>query len=113
MQIGNPQMLDKDTRDDMTGCVEKITDELFEDYIKSNNITDEKFKTTIMTTALSISDLATNLNKILDNTDAKQLGSDLQSIAKNVNEISTFVSTMTKDEKLKKTEQKIGPHLRL
>lgn len=72
----------------------------------SNNVNDiigdKKFKSTMFKTANSVNNLATNLNKVLDNADAKQLGSDLQSIAKNVNEISTFVSSMTKDEKLKK-----------
>lgn len=67
----------------------------------NNLIGDEKFKTTVYSTATSIDRLATNLNKILDNTDAKKMASDLQSIVQNLNDISGYVSTMTKDEKLK------------
>lgn len=65
-------------------------------------IGDDKFKPTLMSTATSIDKLAKNLNKVLDNTDAKKMASDLQSIVTNLNEISTYISTMTKDEKLKK-----------
>jgi len=65
-------------------------------------IGDEKFKPTLLSTANSMDKLANNLNKVLDNTDSKQMASDIQSIVKNVNEISTYVSSMTKDEKLKK-----------
>lgn len=64
-------------------------------------IGDEKFKTTIASTATSIDRLSNNLNKVLDNTDAKQMASDLQSIIRNLNDISSYVSSMTKDEKLK------------
>lgn len=65
-------------------------------------IGDDKFKPTLMSTAVSIDKLATNLNKVLDNTDAKKMASDLQSIVTNLNDISTYISTMTKDEKLKR-----------
>lgn len=65
-------------------------------------IGDEKFKPTLLSTANSMDKLAKNLNKVLDNTDSKQMASDIQSIVQNVNEISTYVSSMTKDEKLKK-----------
>lgn len=68
----------------------------------NNIIGDDKFKPTLMSTADSINKLSKNLNKVLDNTDAKQMASDLQAIVKNMNEISTYVSSMTKDEKLKK-----------
>lgn len=64
-------------------------------------IGDEKFKPTLMSTAASIDKLAKNLNKVMDNTDAKKMASDMQSIVQNLNDISTYVSTMTKDEKLK------------
>lgn len=68
----------------------------------NNIIGDEKFKPTIMNTADSIDKLAKNLNKVLDNTDSKQMAADLQAIIKNLNEISTSVASMSKDEKLKK-----------
>jgi phospholipid/cholesterol/gamma-HCH transport system substrate-binding protein len=68
----------------------------------NNIIGDEKFKPTLMSTADSINKLSKNLNKVLDNTDAKQMASDLQSIVQNLNDITTYVSSMTKDEKLKK-----------
>lgn len=65
-------------------------------------IGDEKFKPTLMSTTDSIGKLSNNLNKVLDNTDAKKMASDIQSIIQNINDISTYVSSMTKDEKLKK-----------
>lgn len=67
----------------------------------NNIVGDEKFKPTLMSTATSVDKLAKNLNKILDNTDAKRMAADMQSITQNLNEISTYVSSMTKDDKLK------------
>lgn len=91
---------DLDTLIAMSGEVSKN----FNQVAKNVNsiIGDEKFKPTLMSTAASIDKLAANLNKVLDNTDAKKMASDLQSIVTNLNEISTYISTMTKDEKLKK-----------
>ncbi len=68
----------------------------------NNIIGDEKFKPTLLSTAESINKLTKNLNKILDNTDAKQMASDLQVIMQNMNDITSYVSSMTKDDKLKK-----------
>lgn len=84
-----------------------MTNEVSKNFIKvSNNINniigDDKFKPTLISTANSIDKLSKNLNKVLDNTDAKKMASDLQSIVQNLNEISTYVSGMTKDEKLKR-----------
>lgn len=68
----------------------------------NNIIGDEKFKPTLMTTADSINKLSKNLNKVMDNIDAAQMASDMQAIVHNLNDISSYVATMTKDEKLKK-----------
>lgn len=68
----------------------------------NNIIGDEKFKPTMMSTAQSIDRLSRNLNKILDKTDSAQMASDLQSIMQNMNDISTYVNSMTKDDKLKR-----------
>lgn len=65
-------------------------------------IGDEKFKSTAVSSLDSFGKLAGNLNKILDKTDSKKMAEDIQSIVHNLNEISTSVSYMTKDEKLKK-----------
>lgn len=67
----------------------------------NNIIGDDKFKTTMYSTAVSIDRLATNLNNVLDNTDAKRMAADIQAIMTNLNDISTYVASMTKDEKLK------------
>lgn len=71
----------------------------------SNNINnivgDEKFKPTLVSTTEAVGKLSKNLNKILDNTDAKQMATDMQSIVQNLNDISTYVNSMTKDNKLK------------
>lgn len=64
-------------------------------------IGDEKFKKTAVSSLDSFGKLAGNLNKVLDKTDSKQMAEDVQSIIHNLNDISTSVSYMTKDEKLK------------
>lgn len=72
----------------------------------SNNINDiigdEKFKKTAVNSLDSFGKLAGNLNKVLDKTDSKQMAEDVQAIVHNLNDISTSVAYMTKDEKLKK-----------
>ncbi|HNW25564.1 MAG TPA: MlaD family protein [Candidatus Gastranaerophilaceae bacterium] len=93
----------KEDLDSMVAMANKVSTSFIKLADNINGVVgDENFKPTLISTAKSIDKLSQNLNKILDNTDAKQLGADLQSIANNLNDISTFVSTMTKDEKLKK-----------
>jgi len=65
-------------------------------------IGDEKFKPAMYQTAESISKLADELTPILGSMDAKTFGEDLNAVMKNLNEISTSVNRMTKDENLKK-----------
>ena len=62
---------------------------------------DEKFKPTLYETADSISKLSEQLSPIIGAVDAKGFGEDLNAVMKNMNEISTSVNSMTKDEKLK------------
>lgn len=93
----------KDDLDSMIVMVNKVSD----NFIKlSNNINgivgDEKFKPTFMSAVSSVDKLSQNLNKVIETADAQKLGNDLKAITKNVNEISTYVCSMTKDEKLKK-----------
>ena len=64
-------------------------------------IGDEKFKPAMYETANSLSKLADSLSPILGSVDAKAFAEDLNAIMKNMNEISTSVNKMTKDEKLK------------
>ena len=89
--------------DSMMSMVNVLSDNLNKVANNVNNIIgDEQFKPKLISTADSVDKLAKNLNKVLDNTDSKKMASDLQSIVQNVNDISTYVSSMTKDEKLKK-----------
>lgn len=104
--IAKAEKLVDASKEDLDAMVEMVN-KVSSNFIKlSDNINgivgDKNFKPTLISTAQSIDKLSQNLNKILDNTDAKQLGADLQCIANNLNEISTFIATMTKDEKLKK-----------
>lgn len=64
-------------------------------------IGDEKFKPAMYETASAISNLSEQLTPILGAVDAKSFAEDLNAIMQNVNEISTSVNSMTKDEKLK------------
>lgn len=69
----------------------------------NNLIGDPQFKTSIYSTTSSIDQLSKNLNKIMGNdAESEQMASDIRTIAHNINEISAFVSSMTKDTKLKK-----------
>ena len=67
----------------------------------NNLIGDAKFKTTMLSTADSIDKLSTNLNKIMDASDAEETGKNIKIIAQNLSQISTSVNSMTSDEKLK------------
>lgn len=92
----------KDDLDQMMVMVNQVSANFNKVSDNVNNIIgDEKFKPTLISTANSVDKLAKNLNKVLDNTDAKKMAADLQAITQNINEISTYVSSMTKDEKLK------------
>lgn len=64
-------------------------------------IGDEKFKPTVYETAEAVSNLSKQLAPILGAVDAKEFAEDLNAVMKNLNEISTSVNRMTKDENLK------------
>lgn len=64
-------------------------------------IGDEKFKPAMYNTAEAISKLSNELAPILGSVNAQEFGEDLNAVMKNMNEISTSVNQMTKDEKLK------------
>ncbi len=68
----------------------------------NNIIGDKEFKTKLYSTADSLELLSQNLNKIMDNGNAEAIAADLRVITHNVNEISTYVNSMTKDDNLKK-----------
>lgn len=66
-------------------------------------IGDPKFKESIYTTSDSVDKMARNFNKIMGNEDeAAQMAKDIRTISHNINEISTFVNSMTKDTNLKR-----------
>ena len=64
-------------------------------------IGDEKFKPMIYDTAEAISNLSKQLTPILGSIEAEEFGEDLNAVMNNLNEISTSVNNMTKDENLK------------
>ena len=64
-------------------------------------IGDEKFKPMMYQTAESFSKLSDALAPVIGSVDAKKFAEDLNAIMTNMNEISTTVNKMTKDEKLK------------
>lgn len=64
-------------------------------------IGDEKFKPAMYRTAEAISKLSEELSPIIGSINAQEFASDLNAVMKNLNEISTSVNNMTKDEKLK------------
>ena len=64
-------------------------------------IGDEKFKPAMYNAVESISKLSDELVPIIGAIDAKAFGEDLNAVMKNMNEISTSINRMTKDEQLK------------
>lgn len=65
-------------------------------------VSDEKFKPALYETADAISKLSTQLTPIVGAVNAKEFAEDLNSVMNNLNEISTSVNKMTKDENLKR-----------
>ena len=65
-------------------------------------IADEKFKPAMYETATAIKDLSKSLSPIIGSVNAKEFAEDLNAVMKNLNEISSSVNTMTKDENVKK-----------
>ncbi len=71
-------------------------------YNINNIIGDPKFKTTMLSTADSFDKLAQNINKLIGNDqEAQAMAEDLRAIVHNVNEISGYVNSLTKDDQLK------------
>jgi len=64
-------------------------------------VADEKFKPALYETADAIANLSKQLSPIIGAVNSKEFAEDLNSVLHNLNEISTSVNTMTKDEKLK------------
>lgn len=64
-------------------------------------IGDSKFQKSLMTTTQEVGQLAKNLNNVLNKTDSQKMAEDLQIIMRNLNDITTYVDTLTKDDKLK------------
>ena len=98
--------------DDSKGDIEQLItlmNQATEDFNKlsaniNNIIGDPQFKKSLYSTTSSIDQLSKNLNKIMGNDkEAEQMAEDIRTIAHNINEISAFVNSMTKDTKLKKT----------
>lgn len=72
-------------------------------YNLNSIIGDPKFKTTMYSAADSVDKLSQNLNKLFGNEqEAQQMANDFREIAHNVNEISGYVNSLTKDDQLKK-----------
>ena len=75
--------------------------DLFFRSMEKNEVKSE-FKENLKTTTKSIEQLSDNLNTIMGNGNAEAFAEDLKVISHNVNEISTYVNSLTKDDQLKK-----------
>lgn len=97
-----------DSKDDIEELI-TLVNQATSDFNKlseniNNVIGDPQFKKSLYSTTASIDQLSKNLNKIMGNDqEAEQMASDIRQIAHNINEISEFINTMTKDTKLKRT----------
>ena len=94
----------RDDIDELMALMTQTTNDFNKLSININNIIgDPQFKETLYSTSNSVDQLAKNLNKIMGNEkEAEQMASDIRTIAHNINEISEFVNSMTKDTNLKR-----------
>lgn len=89
--------------DKLMAMMEQATNDFSEISANINNIIgDKEFKEDLKTTTKSIEQLSNNLNTLMGNGNAEALAEDLRVISHNINEISTYVNGMTKDDQLKK-----------
>ena len=89
--------------DKLMAMMEKATNDFSEISANINNIIgDKEFKENLKSTTKSIEQLSDNLNTIMGNGNAEAFAEDLKVISHNVNEISTYVNSLTKDDQLKK-----------
>ena len=89
--------------DKLMAMMELATNDFSEISANINNIIgDKEFKEDLKTTTKSIEQLSNNLNTLMGNGNAEALAEDLRVISHNINEISTYVNGMTKDDQLKK-----------
>ena len=65
-------------------------------------VTDENFKPALYDTADAIKNLSKQLSPIIGAVDAKEFAEDLNSVMNNLNDISTAVNKLTKDENVKR-----------
>ena len=65
-------------------------------------VSDEKFKPAMYETAEAISNMSKQLAPIIGAVNAKEFAEDLNGVMSNLNDISTTVNNMSKDDKLKK-----------
>lgn len=64
-------------------------------------VSDEKFKPAVFETAEAISNISKQLSPIVGSVNSKEFAEDLNSVMSNLNEISTSINQMAKDEHLK------------
>jgi len=104
--LGKAELLIDESRKDLNSMMVMMNDvsKSFNDLSKNINniIGDPQFKPTMLKTAQSLNDLATELTPILGAVDAKKFAADLSETMSNVAEISNSVNRMSKDDKLKK-----------
>ncbi len=89
--------------DKLMTMMEKATNDFSEISANINNIIGDKdFKEDLKSTTKSIEQLSNNLNILMGDGNAEAFAEDLRVISHNVNEISTYVNSLTKDDQLKK-----------
>ena len=68
-------------------------------------VADEKFKPAMYETAEAVANISKSLTPIIGAVNSKEFAEDLNSIMNNLNDISSAVNKMTKDEKLKQKDR--------
>lgn len=92
----------KDDINRVLNLANRISDDFNKVTANINNVIgDPAFKPKFVNSMDNFGRLAGNLSNVMEKADAESLAKDLQVIMANLRDISTYVGTMTKDEKLK------------
>ena len=87
----------------LTAQADKISDRILKMTDSLNAlIGDEDFVKNVSNATKSVSTLSTNLNTIIEDPQTKATLANINSMSKNLSEISAYVNDMSKDEKLKR-----------
>ena len=101
MSVSEPKKLDRDTRDELTELIEEITEEPFNEYLNSNNKSNEQYEE--INERITLLNLDRNDNETL--TEFKDIVMNKFKLTEHVNIISLLKTDDHLDEKFNKSKE--------